>query len=359
MNINRNNYEEYFILYLDNELPANLRAEVETFANAHADLKVELEMLLQTKLVPEEIIFDKKELLFKPEITENELEENLLLYIDNELNAEETERIEKIIASQPAARAEFESFSKVKLEIETIEFPDKSILYRHSEGRRVVAFNWKRLAIAAVLTLGLATAGTLLLKNNDTEPDAIVSGPGSISIKAGDETIPVNSTVQSETKVPVPNMKSEIADVNIKEGKNKPNNSEDRIIQSASEQKSFIANIDNNENGNNLPSPEENYRVNSISANANNISDVNLPSRKTLTSDPSITQQIAVTPSSLQPLYTSNVSSEPEEDTRQKGRKGGLRGFVRKITRTFEKTTDFEATDGDDRLLVAGLAIKL
>jgi hypothetical protein len=38
---------------------------------------------------------------------------------------------------------------------------------------------------------------------------------------------------------------------------------------------------------------------------------------------------------------------------------GGLRGFLRKVTRNIEKRTNIKATDDDDRLLIAGLAIKM
>jgi hypothetical protein len=43
----------------------------------------------------------------------------------------------------------------------------------------------------------------------------------------------------------------------------------------------------------------------------------------------------------------------------QGGKRNGLRGLLRKVTRTFEKNTNISATDDDDRLLVGGLAIKL
>ena len=36
----------------------------------------------------------------------------------------------------------------------------------------------------------------------------------------------------------------------------------------------------------------------------------------------------------------------------------GIRGFLRKVTRTIEKRTNIKATDDDGRLLIAGLAIK-
>jgi hypothetical protein len=41
------------------------------------------------------------------------------------------------------------------------------------------------------------------------------------------------------------------------------------------------------------------------------------------------------------------------------GKKNKLRGFFRKVTRTFEKRTNIDPTDQDNRLLVGGLAIKL
>jgi hypothetical protein len=45
MNINRHNYEEYFILYMDNELDSDDRRMVEAFVLQHPDLKEELDIL--------------------------------------------------------------------------------------------------------------------------------------------------------------------------------------------------------------------------------------------------------------------------------------------------------------------------
>ena len=58
---------------------------------------------------------------------------------------------------------------------------------------------------------------------------------------------------------------------------------------------------------------------------------------------------------------TVSTSADPGDDDfpDQPSRKNKLRGFFRKVTRTFEKNTNIKATDEDDRLLVGGLAIRL
>ena len=66
MNINRNNYEEFFLLYVDNELGAAERKAVEDFVSQNPDLNGEWETYLQTKLSPDSSIsFSGKHLLFR------------------------------------------------------------------------------------------------------------------------------------------------------------------------------------------------------------------------------------------------------------------------------------------------------
>jgi hypothetical protein len=67
MEINRNNYETFFLLYLDRELKPSEMSEVEKFVNDNADLQKELSLLRQTVLIPAQTEFDQKELLFRKE----------------------------------------------------------------------------------------------------------------------------------------------------------------------------------------------------------------------------------------------------------------------------------------------------
>jgi hypothetical protein len=67
MDINRINYEKFFLLYLDRELSPAEMTEVEKFLAEHTDLQREFNLLQQTVFVPETIQFEQKELLFRKE----------------------------------------------------------------------------------------------------------------------------------------------------------------------------------------------------------------------------------------------------------------------------------------------------
>ncbi len=65
MHLDRNNYEEFFLLYVDNELTDGERVEVEAFILENTDLREELNLLQASKIQPETSLFfeDKNGLL--------------------------------------------------------------------------------------------------------------------------------------------------------------------------------------------------------------------------------------------------------------------------------------------------------
>jgi hypothetical protein len=106
----------------------------------------------------------------------------------------------------------------------------------------------------------------------------------------------------------------------------------------------------NDKPSNNLPQPAYNPNVlkpNDAIAN-NTVPERNNYPEKTLTNT-------VVTIADPIPSDITNASFK-EENT---GKKNKLRGFFRKVTRTFEKRTNIDPTDQDNRLLVGGLSIKL
>lgn len=168
MNINRNNYEEFFLLYVDGELTSLEKDAVDAFIQQHPDLKTELDALKQAVLPIEQISFNAKENLFKNEstaISSANFEEKFLLYVDDELTIDEKEEVEKFVLQNPQYQQAFVVLQQTKLVAEGIACPDKDSLYKKEE-RRVVYVNWRRLSIAAVLT-GLAfLVWTIVPKQN-------------------------------------------------------------------------------------------------------------------------------------------------------------------------------------------------
>ena len=160
MTINSNNYEEFFLLYVDNELDAAQRAAVEAFAAAHPDLQEELNVLLQAKLPSaEEVSFKNKSLLYKEEIpglvTPDNYETFFLLYTDNELPEAQRAAVEKFVDEHPEKKQEWLLLQHTKLQADDlITCPDKESLYRiGKKPSRIIPFAWMRVAAAAAVII--------------------------------------------------------------------------------------------------------------------------------------------------------------------------------------------------------------
>ncbi|HEY6505476.1 MAG TPA: hypothetical protein VIZ28_15990 [Chitinophagaceae bacterium] len=369
MKLNRHNYEEYFILYLDNELSSEERREVEIFAGDNPDLKAELDILLQTRLAPDTTItYSNKETLMarnSSSINMNNYEEWLLSYIDNELTEQEIKDVEKFVAGHSAAKKELELFQKTKLQPEAIAFPDKESLYRKEEKAKVVAIRWWRIAAAAVLLIGISTTAIVLLNNKPRRGD--IASEKTQTVKPTDNSpvkpsvnespVEVQAIANTEPKKDEQSTKEPVTRGEAKNKKNKPTPSQ------VKPEENIIAKTEGDKKGgNNLPTPDHNPNVDPKQEEI--IVDAN--PKGSLTDSDNKTDIATVTP---QRDNTSNISEDgsgkttdnPDADfASNDGSKNKYRGFFRKITRTFEKRTNIKATDEDDsRLLIAGLAIKL
>ena len=167
MNINRHNYESYFLLYIDNELPVADRKAVDEFVQANPDLREELVMLQQSILQPGNIVFEEKDSLLQYESLDISIREKLLLLLDNELSSSEKIELDALIDTDKKIEREWNLLQLAKLSPDgEVVFEDKGSLYRREAGR-VVAFPWRRLVAAAVF-IGFGIWGGLVYLNNDT-----------------------------------------------------------------------------------------------------------------------------------------------------------------------------------------------
>ena len=166
MQINRDNYENFFLMYTDNELCAADRKAVEDFAAANADLQQELEILMSTVLPADEINFEDKGELLRPIPVDAILLEKLLLKADNELPEPETASLNELIATDANVKAEFALLNLAKLDpSEKIIFEDRQSLYREEKDRPVIPMFFRLAAAAVLVGFGLFF-GASLLKNN-------------------------------------------------------------------------------------------------------------------------------------------------------------------------------------------------
>jgi len=195
MNINRNNYEEFFLMYVDGELTPEQRQQIELFVTANSDLKEELQMLQQTMLSLDDedaiFTFDKSALYKSPEnaINTANAEEKMLLYVDNELNREEKAAVETFVLQNPAVQDNFTLLKQTKLPLEAVPYPNKEELYKEEEDEKpVIYMRWWKLAVAAIF-ITVAVTLWLLVPSKTTE----VRGLATNTPKATLQPVPANN----------------------------------------------------------------------------------------------------------------------------------------------------------------------
>src|SRR5437868_7217354 len=149
--IHSGNYEEYFLLYVDNELNDEQKQAVEQFVAAHPEVKTEFDLLLSTKLPDEEVKLDAKEFLLSDVMKPIGLEEELLLLLDNEMPETKQKHLLKEISEDKQLQLQYDLLQRTKLDnTEKIIYPDKRSLYRHTE-RTITLRTWLRVAAAIIV----------------------------------------------------------------------------------------------------------------------------------------------------------------------------------------------------------------
>ncbi|MBS1497434.1 MAG: hypothetical protein JSU03_08405 [Bacteroidetes bacterium] len=179
MMINRNNYETYFLLYIDNELSDTEKKAVEDFVALHADLEEEFIQLQETVLPMNKVEFTDKANLFKSQAHDELLQENMLLLLDGELNKEQENNITSIIEKDKNLQADWDILQHTKLDpSESISFPYKNTLYKKERDTVIIGQFVKWAVAAAILVAGFFWGASLLNNKNNTEGIAEIKNTG-------------------------------------------------------------------------------------------------------------------------------------------------------------------------------------
>ncbi len=359
MNIDRHNYEEFFILYWDNELTAVQNQAVESFVNQNPDLKEEFNILGDTRFTPDDKLqFEEKNFLLNTStINITNYQEQLLNYIDDELNVDEKKAVERSAEKFPLIQQELVLLQRTKLQPEEVEFPDKSNLYRREEKVRVISMTWFRVAVAAaIILIGGFTALQLTSINSDNGEQSPVAKVNEQKTNPAPKTEDPKTTDKKDQKSLDKKTNDQLASaIDKKEDKmglGAEKKDEVKSNNDFTDPKSAIA-ANQPENKNGLP--KEGIRVNEALTDGI-IADVNILDKK----DKSVaaTNEMTATPVALNVTSKDNLSLYiPEAEEKERG--GGLKGFLRKTTRVFERRTKIQTTTEDNKLLVGAFAVSL
>ena len=356
--IHTGNYEEFFILYMDNELTVEQREMVETFLEAHPELRAELDLLLSTQLPAETISFDKESLL-SSSMKLSSAEEELLLYIDNELPATEKNRIELELASNQDYQRQHSILLQTRLDAaEVIPYPNKAELYHHST--RIVGYRfYMRIAAAVLLVAGM---GTLYYLQNDYNQ---VSNPGVAVVPQASKTQAPNQSTEpaitNSTGARSLNANlDETAMVNAKkdDANERLYTNSHRDLNNHQVAYTAVKNTDQTIDPvyEHAEQPMEKATT-AIHMNAAMEEPTSFDPSKQIINNSRVTSALAQRNTSTKATETEVPKNDVAEN---KESKGSFKSFLRKATRMIERKTGIDPTNGDDEeLLVGALAVKL
>lgn len=180
--ITKDNYEEYFLLYIDNELPEAGKLAVERFVADNPYLKEEWEALLQCRVHPDQHeVFADKEIL---------LQQDLLSYIDGELDEEGRREVQEFINRYPSKAVQMKQLLMTVSHPDlSVRFPGKESLYRPERRRTLLPMPWMQAGVAAAI---LGIAALLLLFSQRTGTPSVVKTPAVVKTPGRNNAAPAH-----------------------------------------------------------------------------------------------------------------------------------------------------------------------
>ena len=382
--ITRDNYEEFFLLYVDNELPEDKRRLVERWVADNPDLEEEWQALLQCRLDPEadeRVVFTNKEALLKR--GEDHYEENLLLYIDGELDEKGRRAVEELARLDASKQQELERLRlTVSVADPAVVFPDKESLYRKPSGRRIVLAAWWRIAAAAIV---LGAVGLLVLQpwHREGMRGGIVR---TTDVPQGGEkkndspaVTPATARALHSTEAGIPD-KPGARVVGVASGHEKKDGDRllvkdaargTKIVKGAPQEKEIVPQTGTALQEALRPAPREEETVAAVIGKPNGVQETRMEkvthpadnaigavafTEESIPKDKSsfATQELlARATTEASDNANSDIDTEPVSPKKNK-----LRGIFRKVTRTFEKTAD-RGEDGQRKILIGSFQFAL
>ena len=177
MKITRDNYEEYFLDYLDGNLDENLVNDFIDFLRQNPDLKAELEMAGAVKVELENISFEGKGKLYKEKFDlEPEFNRAAVALLEGDLQENEKTEFENYLSTHPEKQKEAAFFEKTKLKAdESIVFRKKRSLYHYTGGKTILLWSTRIAAVLVLAFMVYRVADNISTQKNLPENQVAVS----------------------------------------------------------------------------------------------------------------------------------------------------------------------------------------
>lgn len=159
--INRNNYEEYFLDFQDGELSPSDENLLMLFLNENPDLKSEIELFEADKIPVDNTFFENKMELKKPRIlsgvTINNFDELCIARMEGDLKRRETIEFDKFIAGNKKKEKEYNLYKLTKIQPDNfVVFQNKESLKKSEKKIFVLKNNYQWISVAASIIILLA-----------------------------------------------------------------------------------------------------------------------------------------------------------------------------------------------------------
>ena len=161
IDINRNNYEEYFLDFLDGKLSPSDENLLMLFLTANPDLKSELELFEADKIPVAQISFENKIGLKKSgilsSVTLNNFDELCIARMEGNLDRKEIIEFDKFIARNKKKEKEYNLYKLTKIQTDKfVVFRNKVSLKKNEKKVFVLKKNYQWISVAASIIILLA-----------------------------------------------------------------------------------------------------------------------------------------------------------------------------------------------------------
>jgi hypothetical protein len=154
MQINRSNYEIWFIDWLDGNLNEVQIEELRNFLITNPELKSEFDDLTAARLIPAQNSFSKKEDLKKKltDLTDSQIEYLSIAYLEKDIAPDQETELLEIIGIDHGKRSSFELIQKMKLVPPRIFYKRKRHLLKRTLATKLISLSLIGLSAAAIIT---------------------------------------------------------------------------------------------------------------------------------------------------------------------------------------------------------------